>query len=123
MNMSDIKNKDGRMSKLVQTFMDNKRIIASYNEDQEMLKEKIDKRMVFNGCKILFCGDEYIQKADNPKVSIDVVKFKNATSRVEFMQCVKVDVAKARKVLSKSQAKQLISTKSGDKFVTGTITE
>jgi hypothetical protein len=123
MNMSDIKNRDGRLSKLVQTFMDNKRTIASYNEEQAKLKEKIDKRMVLNNCKILFYNGEYIQKADKPKVSIDVVKFKSATNNTEFMQCVKVDVAKARKVLASGQISQLLQVKSGDKLICGNIIE
>jgi hypothetical protein len=123
MNMSYIKNKDGRMSKLVQTFMDNKRTIASYNEEQAKLKEKIDKRMVLNNCKILFYNGEYVQKADKPKVSIDVAKFKSATNDTEFMQCVKVDVAKARKVLAPGQIAQLMQVKSGDKLICGNIIE
>lgn len=123
MDMAEIKNREGRSSRLTMEFMDNKRAIADLNAKQEKLKTKIDARMVFNNCKVLFYNGEYVQKADNPKVSIDVARFKSAVKGTEFMQCVKVDVAKARKVLSEGQVKQILITKSGDKFVTGSITE
>jgi hypothetical protein len=123
MNMQEIENRKGRLSKLAQEFMDNKRAIADLNEVQNKLKVKIDNRMVMNNCKVLFYNGEYVQKADSPKVSIDVVKFKSATNGKEFMQCVKVDVAKARKVLSEGQVAQIMDTKSGNKLITGSIVE
>lgn len=123
MNMQDIKDKDGRMSRLTMEFMDNKREIAELNAKQEKLKVKMDARMVLNNCKVLFYNGEYVQKADNPKVSIDVARFKSAVKGKEFMSCIKVDVAKARKVLSEGQVEQILVSKSGNKFVTGAIVD
>jgi hypothetical protein len=104
-------------------FNDNKRAIAELTQKQNRLKVKIDARMVKNNSRVLFYNSEYVEKCDNPKVSINVAKFKNATNKDEFMSCVKVDVAKARKVLSEGQVEQILDTKSGDKFVTGSIVE
>jgi hypothetical protein len=123
MDMNEIKAREGHLSKLVAEFMDNKRAIAEYGVKQAVLKEKLEARMVINNSKVLFYNGEYIQRADNPKVSIDVAKFKGATNGREFMQCVKVDVAKARKVLSEGQVAQIMDTKSGSKLITGSIVE
>jgi hypothetical protein len=123
MNKQELKLREGRLSKLVQDFMDNKRDIALLNSAQTILKAKIEARMVTNNSKVLFYNDEYVQKCPNPTVSINVAKFKNATNKDEFMQCIKVDVAKARKVLSEGQVEQIIDTKSGSKLVTGSIVE
>jgi hypothetical protein len=123
MNMKEIKNREGRMSKLVADFMDNKREISRLQAIDKELKTRVDNRMVMNNCKVLFYNGEYVEKCDNPKVSIDVARFKNATSKDEFMQCVKVDVAKARKVLLPNQVAQLLTVKSGDKLITGSIIE
>jgi hypothetical protein len=119
--MSEIKDCKGSRSTLAMAFMDNKREMAVLEAEQGKLKMKIDARMVLNNCKVLFYNGEYVQKADNPKVSIDVAKFKSATNAKEFMQCVKVDVKKARKVLSEGQVEQILITKSGDKFITGVV--
>ncbi len=123
MDMNEIKAREGRLSKLVKQYMDNKAMIASYNAEQDKLKEKIEARMVINNSKVLFYNGDYIQKSPNPKVTIDVAKFKNAVNKAEFMQCVKVEVAKARKVLSEGQVAQIMDTKSGSKLVTGSIVE
>jgi len=123
MNKSELKERAGRLSRLTLEYMDNKRAISSLNAEQEKLKVKIDNKMVLNNCKVVFYGNEYIQKTDNPKVSINVAKFKSATNNKDFMSCLKVDVKKARKVLTEGQVKQIINTKSGDKFVTGVIEE
>lgn len=121
MNMQEIKSREGRLSKLTQEFMNNKREIAELTEQQNKLKIKIDNRMVLNNCKVLFYNGEYVEKCDNPKVSINVAKFKNATNKEEFMSCITVSVAKARKVLSEGQVEQIIEKKSGNKLVTGSI--
>jgi hypothetical protein len=94
MNKQELKSKEGRLSKLVQEFMDNKRAISDYNAKQAILKTKIEARMVVNNSKVLFYNDEYVQKCPNPTVSINVAKFKNATNGKEFMQCIKVDGSK-----------------------------
>jgi hypothetical protein len=119
--MNDIKSRDGKNSKLVAEFMSLKRLIASLSKKQKEVGVKLDARMVSGNSKVLFYKNEYVQKSPNPTVSINVAKFKNATSKDEFMQCIKVEVAKARQVLSVGQVEQIIDTKSGSKFVTGNI--